>query len=402
MIKNPRKLSYAVLLCCTMLLAACQRQSPEPEKHTTDDSHNELTLTTEQQEAIGLTTTPAITQTVRPVIESFGRVIPRMQGRVFITSPVAGRVLPQSAERFPTPGTLVHKGQLLAEIEQTVTASERVQLDVAGKGAAGAGQEAKAARDAAAAEYRRSQTLFQAKIVSRKRVEEAEAAWLQAQSRYETARRQESSYRAAQMTNQVSARRFALTAPIDGTVVQADITAGQQVDTAVSLFTIADLSTVWVEAPVFEGDLDKIDATSPAPMRRSGETPLPQHLWTGTPIYAGVVVDPVKRTASLLYEVNNSDGQLKLGMSVTVALPAGPGQQAVMAPETAVLENGGGKGMVYVQRKAEVFSEKEVTLGIRQDGLVEITGGVQAGDKLVVTGAAELFGKGPGRLPEAE
>jgi cobalt-zinc-cadmium efflux system membrane fusion protein len=325
-----------------------------------------------------------------------------MQGRVFITSPVAGRVIAQSAERLPAPGTLVHKGQLLAEIEQTVTASERVQLDVAGKGAAGAGQEAKAALDAAAAEYQRSQNLLQAKIVSRKRVEEAEAAWLQAQSRYETARRQESSYRAAQAADKVSARHFALTAPIDGTIVQADITAGQQVDTAAALFTIADLSTVWVEAPVFEGDLDKVDAKSPVAVRRSGETPPSQHLWTGTPIYAGVVVDPVKRTAGLLYEVNNSDGQLKLGMSVTVALPAGLEQQAVMAPETAVLENGGGKGMVYIQRNAEVFTEEEVTLGIRQDGLVEITGEVQVGDKLVVTGAAELFGKGPGRLPEAE
>jgi membrane fusion protein, heavy metal efflux system len=184
--------------------------------------------------------------------------------------------------------------------------------------------------------------------------------------------------------------------------VQADITAGQQVDTAASLFTLADLSTVWVEAPIFEGDLDKIDAKSPAAVRRSGETPGSQHSWTGTPIYAGAVVDPVKRTASLLYEVNNSDGQLKLGMSVTAALPAGPEHQAVMAPETAVLENSGGKGMVYIQQNDKVFTEEEVTLGIRQDGLVEIIGGVQAGDKLVVTGAAELFGKGPGRLPEAE
>jgi multidrug efflux pump subunit AcrA (membrane-fusion protein) len=135
---------------------------------------------------------------------------------------------------------------------------------------------------------------------------------------------------------------------------------------------------------------------------KSGETLPSQQSWTGNPIYASAVVDPVKRTAGLLYEVKNLDEQLKLGMSVIVALPAGPEQQAVMAPEAAVLENGGGKGLVYVQRNTGVFAEEEVALGIRQDGLVAITGDVRAGDEIVVTGASELFGKGPGRLPEAE
>jgi cobalt-zinc-cadmium efflux system membrane fusion protein len=385
-----------------LLIAACQRQAGEPEPHSPNDARGELTVTVEQQEAIGLTTTSVVVQTVRPVIESFGRVIPRMQGRVSISSPVAGRVLTPGAAALPTPGAPVRKGQLLAEVEQTVTAAERVQFDVAGEGAAGAGQEAKAALNAAAAEYQRSQNLLQAKVVSRKRVEEAEAAWRQAQSRYETARRQESSYRAAQTASRVSARRFSLTTPIDGIVVQADLTAGQQVDVNTPLFTVVDLSTVWVEAPVFEGDLDKIDTKSPATIRRGGETLVSQQSWMGAPLYAGVVVDPVKRTANLLYEVKNEDGQLKLGMSVMAALPAGPEQPVLMVPETAVLETGGGKGVVYIQQEASVFAEKEVTLGVHREGLVAITGEVQEGEKIVVTGAAELFGKGPGRLPKEE
>lgn len=396
---NPRRLCGVALLCCAVIVAACQRQTPEPENQATDDIPGALTLTLEQQQAIGLTTAPAVAQTVRPVIESFGRVIPRVQGRVLVTSPVAGRVTSQSVESIPAPGTPVHTGQVLAEIEQTVTALERVQLDVAGEGAAGAAQEAQAALEAAAAEYQRSQHLLQAKVVSLKRVEEAKAAWLQAQSRYQTAQRQESSYRAAQAAGKASPRRFALSVPIDGVVVQAEITAGQQVDTVTPLFTIANLSTVWIDAPVFEGDLDKIDAKSLATIRRAGETP---QFWTGKPIYAGEVVDQVKRTTSLLYEVNNADGQLKLGMAVTVAIPTGPEQQVVMAPEAAVMENGGGKGMVYVQRNAVVFAEEEVAIGIRRDGLVAVAGEVRAGDEIVVTGAPELFGKGPGRLPEAE
>jgi membrane fusion protein, heavy metal efflux system len=399
--KHPRLLCSVTFFCCA-LFAACQRQVPEPENQTAGDTPGELTLTTEQQEMIGLTTVPAVTQVVRPIVESFGRVIPRLQGRVLISSPVAGQVTAQSAERIPAPGTFVHKGQILAEIEQTMTASERVQLDVAEEGAVGAGQEAKAALDAAAIEYQRSQNLFQAKVVSRKRVEEAKATWLQAQSRYDTARRQENSYRAAQAEERISSRHFTLTAPITGTLVQVDVTAGQQVDTTTPLLTIADLSTVWIEALVFEGDLDKINTKSPVVIRRSGEFSSSQPSWVGSPIYASVVIDQVKRTAGLLYEVKNLDGQLKLGMSVTVALPAGPEQLAVMAPEASILENGNGKGFVYVRRTAGVFAEEEVALGIRRDGLVAIAGDVRAGDELVVTGAPELFGKGPGRLLEAE
>jgi membrane fusion protein, heavy metal efflux system len=260
-------------------------------------------------------------------------------------------------------------------------------------------QEAQAALEAAKAEYERSQHLLQAKIISRKRLEEAKAAWLQAQSRYETARRQQASYRTATATGAGSPRRFPLTAPFAGVVVQADIAAGQQVDTATPLITIADLSTVWVEAPVFEGDLGRVDRESPAAVLGIGAE---GEACTGSPLSTGEVVDPVKRTVNLLYAVDNTAGRLKLGMSVTVAVPAGPEEQVVMVPEAALIESGGGKGMVYVRRAFTLFAEEEVAVGARRDGLVAVTGAVKAGEDVVVTGAAELFGKVPGRLPAAE
>ena len=196
-----------------------------------------------------------------------------------------------------------------------------------------------------------------------------------------------------------SPRRFPLFAPIEGVVVQAEITSGQQVDTATPLFTIADLSTVWVEAPIFEGDLDKVDRESLAIIHSVGEERLS---WTGRPIYAGEVVDPLKRTANLLYAVDNAAGRLKLGMSVTVAVPAGPKQQVVMVPEAALIEDGGGKGVVYVRRNPTLFAEEEVTIGVRQDGHVAVEGGVKEGEDIVVAGASALFGKAPGRSPVVE
>lgn len=384
-----------------MVLDGCRGSEPkvEAEKATEEQTASIVTLTPEQQEVIGLTTAQTVRKEIQPVLESFGRVIPRLQGRAQITSPVAGRVTPRSVERIPSPGTAVRKGQVLAEVEQTYTASERVQLGVGEEGAGGTAQEAKAALDAAAAEYRRSERLLQDKIVSRKRVEEAKAVWLQAQSRYETARRQEARYHTATAPGKESLRQFPLLVPIDGVVVQADLTAGQQVDTVTPLFTIADLSTVWVEAPVFEGDIDRIDVKSPANIRAPGKE---SRSLMGRPVYAGEVVDPLKRTASLLYEVTNTDGILKLGMSVTVTLPVGTSQSAVVAPAAALVERESGKGLVYVRRSPTTFIEQAVKIGSRQDGLVAIEGDVPVGAEVVVTGVAELFGAMPGRLAAEE
>lgn len=399
MSKNWQRLCSVAFFCCIVLGAACQPQAPEPENQTTDGKPGEFTLTAEQQQAIGLSTTPVISQTVNSIIESFGRVIPHQQGRVQMTSPIAGHVTPESGERIPSPGMAVRKGQILAEVEQTYTAPEQVQLDVGEEGAGGAAQEAKAALDTAAAEYQRSQNLLRAKIVSRKRVEEAKGAWLQAQSRYETATRQAASYRIATASGGGHLRRFALTAPIAGVVVQADVTAGQQVDTVTPLFVIADLSTVWVEAPVFEGDLENVDAKTAVTIHSVGTE---SRSWIGQPLSTGAVVDPLKRTTSLLYEVKNTDGVLRLGMSVTITLPTGPPQTVVMTPEASLIEREGRRGIVYVRRSPTTFAEQEVTLGVRRDGFVAIVGGVQIGDDVVVTGVLELFGTQPGRLVAEE
>ena len=385
-----RSFFTCLLFCVTV--GACQRQGEEPRHHEEERAIKAVTLTSEQLSTIGLQTVRAVVQEVRPGIASFGRVIPRPQGRVQVTSPVAGQVTQQSGELIPSPGSFVQKGQLLAEVQQTYSASERVQLAVGEKGAAGATHEAKAALEAAKAEYQRSQNLFQAKIISRKRLEEAKTAWLQAQSRYETARRQEASYHTT-TPGGGNPQRFPLTAPIAGVVIQADVTARQQVETTMLLFTIVDLSTVWVEAPIFEGDLDRIDRDRPALIYSVGSVGDESAVWIGKPMYAGEVVDPVKRTVSFQYEVDNSGGQLKLGMSVTVDLPTGPTHPVVLVPEAALIADEGGKGLIYIRRSPTLFAQEEVNIGTRYDNLVAVEGAVNGGEEVVAVGAQELFGQ---------
>src|SRR5207244_78065 len=98
------------------------------------------------------------------------------------------------------------------------------------------------------------------------------------------------------------------------------------------------------------------------------------------------------------------DGRLKLGMSVTIDVPTGPKKQAVTVPEAALIEGGGGKGLVYVRKSPTLFAEEGVTIGITQAGRVAVEGAVKERDEVVVVGAQELFGQALGRssAPEAE
>src|SRR5712691_6919622 len=104
------------------LFAACAKKEEREERPKESEETKALTLTPQQQETIGLTTDKVVVRAVRPVIASFGRVIPRLQGRVQVASPVAGRITAQSVSFIPSFGAFVHKGQLLAEVEQTYTA----------------------------------------------------------------------------------------------------------------------------------------------------------------------------------------------------------------------------------------------------------------------------------------
>ena len=157
-------------------------------------------------------------------------------------------------------------------------------------------------------------------------------------------------------------------------------------------------SAVWVEAPVFEEDLRKIQQPRPVTISTGNTNDESSLSLIGRPLFTSPVVDPVKRAATLVYEVKNADGQLKLGMSVTVSIPIGATAQRVMVPEAALIENDHQAGVVYVRQSPTEFAERIVKLGDRRDGYVSVDGNLAAGEELVVTGVPELFGAMPGRL----
>ena len=87
-----------------------------------------------------------------------------------------------------------------------------------------------------------------------------------------------------------------------------------------------------------------------------------------------------------MYEFSNPDGRIAINQTVMIRLFLGGSRRSVVVPESAVVDDGG-RPVVFVQREGEAFVRRPVETGWRESGRVEITGGVQPGDRIVTRGA---------------
>jgi len=177
-----------------------------------------------------------------------------------------------------------------------------------------------------------------------------------------------------------------ITSPLDGVVTKQEASPGEVVESASALFTIADLSTVWVQAEVYEKDLGRL---------RVGQAALitvdtyPNQQFTGRVTYVSDFLDPQTRTAKVRCEVPNADVRLKVNMFATVSLPTTFSHRALAVPVAAIQEVGD-KQVVFVRKAATQFEPRWVSAGNTVRGLVEITNGLREGEPIVKSGAFHL------------
>jgi cobalt-zinc-cadmium efflux system membrane fusion protein len=354
-------------------------------------------LTPEQAQANGIQTTAVIEQDVAPTITAIGRIRARLGAESQVFSPFPGRVVADPA-KLPQIGNLVSQGELLAEVEQILTAAEAVQFSVSSIQLQGAIDQAENEVRLARTELERSKSLYEGGVISLKQWQVAEFNLQQAQARLESARRAKAEYEAVQAQSS-RPRRVALRSPIFGVVVAADLTPGQQINTAKSLFTIADLTKVWVEAQVFETDLAPIRQARPAQILTRA---YPNEVFTGHLVTIGHVVDPTNRTVTVIFEVANPQQKLKLGMFAEARIPTGKTQRALVIPAQAVLQEEG-RSIIYVETEPGVYRPREITIDRREGELVIVTSGVKVGEKVVTVGAQVLRSEASkGQIPSGE
>ncbi len=175
-------------------------------------------------------------------------------------------------------------------------------------------------------------------------------------------------------------------APFAGRVIMRNITRGEVVETQQKLFTVADLSDVWVVANVPEKDVRFIRPEQPVEVIVAA---YPHAIFSGKITYVGDVLDPATRTMRLRVTVPNPDRTLKPEMFATVRVYAVPMQDVLSAPLAAV-QNGGAGKIVFVRKAPDQFEPRAVKLGDEQGDRVTIVEGLREGEEIVVKGAFAL------------
>jgi cobalt-zinc-cadmium efflux system membrane fusion protein len=174
---------------------------------------------------------------------------------------------------------------------------------------------------------------------------------------------------------------FSLTSPISGIVVERNATVGATVGSDANVFKIVDVSSVWIDANVFEKDLARVKLGQQVNV---SVTAFPGSVFTGKVILVSTVVDPDTRSVKVRTEVPNRDARLKPDMFANVEIVTDVNRTSISIPQTALL-NDGGQSVVFVAAGGG-FEKRTVTPGIQSDDRVEITAGLKAGDKVVTKG----------------
>jgi Cu(I)/Ag(I) efflux system membrane fusion protein len=174
--------------------------------------------------------------------------------------------------------------------------------------------------------------------------------------------------------------KLALTAPIDGVVMEKIAVQGLHFAPGDMLYRIADLSTVWVLADLFEQDLGFIKLGQEAKITVPA---YPDRAFIGKVAFVYPTINRETRTAKVRIELPNPDLALKTDMYATTEIAAPVTALVVAVSDSAVLDSGT-RQVVLVERGEGRFEPRPVKLGQKAGGYVEIREGVAAGEKVVV------------------
>ena len=172
-----------------------------------------------------------------------------------------------------------------------------------------------------------------------------------------------------------------LTAPRGGVVLERMAVEGMMSAVGETLFKIADISTVWVEANVPEYELSSIRLGAVATIRVRS---LPGREFKGKVELIFPSVQEQTRTAKVRIELHNPDGVLFANMYADVEIEAGGTEPVVVVPDSAVIDTGD-RQVVIVDRGEGSFEPRDVQIGKRGGGMTEIIAGVAEGDRIVVS-----------------
>ena len=177
-------------------------------------------------------------------------------------------------------------------------------------------------------------------------------------------------------------QRIAIYSPQDGVVSDLPVRDGMFVKPEMKVMTLADLSSIWLQAEVFERQADWVKVGQQADVTLSY---IPGKTWHGTVEYIYPSLDVKTRTLKVRLRFENPGEQLKPNMHANVKIFGGAKQDVIVIPLEALIRTGRDQRVIISLGEGK-FDAREVVAGIESGDYVEIQRGVAAGDEVVVSG----------------
>jgi cobalt-zinc-cadmium efflux system membrane fusion protein len=353
---------------------------PQKEKAAAGDSkeHAEekgLVLSAEEISVAGIRVAPlqeqdvnnylAVTATITANQDKLARVAPRVPGRL--------------AKVMVNLGDSVKQGQPMALIDSIEVGEAR-----------SAYAQASSERGLAKANLDRAEKLYAEQIIAQKDYLRARAESEKANAVLRAASEKQQAYGVGARSQSASGNTsiFAVTAPFSGSVIDKKAVLGELAQSDKPLFSVADLSTVWIETNLFEKDIGRVKVGAPATVT---VTAYPGETFKGKVTYISSVMDKESRTIKARVDVPNADGRLKLEMFASASITTSGSSKALLVPDEAVVLIQG-QPTAFVQESGG-FEARPVELGEKLRGQQALKSGIKAGEKVVVSGAYALKAK---------
>jgi HlyD family secretion protein len=383
----------------------------------------------EKEPVVTVEAAPAERAEISEVVSGEAVVFPVQQS--IITPKITSTIREFRVQR----GSKVHKGQLLAILENADLAAaaeqskgefEQAEAGYSTTIEAGVPQQMqKAELDAAAAKagyeaaqkvYDSRKGLFEQGALPRRDLDAAQVALAQAKTQSDVAERQLadlkrlgerealksakgqlSAAKGKLMGSQAALSYSEIRSPIDGVVTERPQYAGELAAANQPLMTLMDLSKLIAKAHVSRVEAASLKVGDPAEVRIAGV----DDTIHGRVSLVSPALDPGSTTVEIWVEVVKPDGRLKPGMTVQVSMVAKTVKEALVVPASAVFKNADGADYVMVAGSDEHAHQKIVKAGIRNGDRAQIVSGLDASEKVIVSGGYGLPDKTQIKLQEA-
>jgi HlyD family secretion protein len=396
-----RLVAIAIAAAACASIASCRRKAAE-----------------ETAPVVTVDVAPVLLSRIQRTIRADGVLYPRQQAAIVpkITAPIRKAAVQRGAR--------VRAGQLLLELENQDLAGaatesrasyEQAQANYETTEKATVPQElqkaelevraGKDAFDAAQAIYDSRRRLLQEGAIAEKDVRDAQAALSQARATYETARKRledlqrvthDQELKAAAAQREAARGRLTsaqaqlsysrITSPIDGVVTDLPFYPGEMPPSGQPLVTVMDLAQVIARTHVSQADAAELKVGDEASLIGPGGAPIAAKVTQISP-----ALDAANTTVEVWVQADNRDGTLRPGSSIRVEMIAKTVPNALVIPQKAVLTSPSGAAFVIVIDNENKPHRRKIAVGIRDSGKVQITDGLESGQRVATTGAFELF-----------